>query len=191
MNPLYGDRSQLGVDIAGDVTLQRLLDEVPWLRVADTRSEFFMADAEVSYTYGRGRGERTYTSQPYCAGVRELRDRLNEELARGCFYPLNVCFLNRYDHEREHLGWHADDHPGTDHTRPIAVVSFGQARKIQWRLTSQANGLPFPGEVHEELLEDGSLFVMPPGFQQQYQHRIPKGGRKFGPRVSLTFRAFK
>lgn len=190
MNPIYGARTDLLSDVIGDVTIDRLLAEVPWLRVTETRSEYFMSDASVSYTYGKGAGERTYTSQPYCAGVRELRDRLNAEIAKGQFGPLNVCFLNRYDHEREHLGWHADDHPGTDHTRPIVVVSFGEARKIQWRMTSAALGLPFPGAVDEQLLEDGSMFVMPPGFQQQYQHRVPKGGRKMKPRVSLTFRAF-
>ena len=35
----------------------------------------------------------------------------------------NVCFLNRYDDQRNHLGWHADDSPEMDHDHPIAVVS--------------------------------------------------------------------
>lgn len=170
--------------------LHRLLTLVPWLRVTETRSECFMADASppLSYTYGKGIGERTYTSTPFAAGVREAMEVLNVELAGRGWGPVNVCFLNRYDNEREHLGWHADDHAGTDHSRPIAVVSFGEPREIWWRPTGR------PGEVPpdcRQLLGDGSLFVMPPGFQDAYQHRIPKGGRPMGPRVSLTFRAFR
>lgn len=136
---------------------------------------------------GGCRGVRTYTSYPYSVDVAGIRDAVNVELARYRWGPLNVCFLNRYDHEREHLGWHADDHEGTDHTRPIAVVSFGEARDIRWRrLNASADE---PG-VSAAVLGNGSLFIMPPGFQQEYQHRIPKGARKMGPRVSMTFRAF-
>lgn len=169
--------------------LDRLLTLVPWLRVTETRSECFMADATppLSYTYGKGSGERTYTSIHFAAGVREAMAVLNEELSRRGWGPVNVCFLNRYDSEREHLGWHADDHEGTDHTRPIAVVSFGEPREIWWRPNGEKGEVP---AERRQLLADGSLFVMPPGFQALYQHRIPKGGRAMGARVSLTFRAF-
>ncbi len=167
-------------------SLARLIAEVPWLRVTETRSECFMADTPVSYTYGKGIGERTYTSVPFGAGVSVLLGAVNAQLCNA-WAGLNVCFLNRYDTEREHLGWHADDHAGTDHTKPIVVVSFGQAREIWWRPTG------LPGEVppqRRRLLEDGSFFLMPPGFQSDYQHRIPKGDRPMGTRISLTFRAF-
>ncbi len=169
-----------------DPGLTRLIEEVPWIRMTETRSESMMASNFVSYTYGKGRGERTYTSSPFCAGVEEVMNAVNLHLDLSNAM-LNVCFLNRYDNEREHLGWHSDDHHGTDHTRPIAVVSFGEAREIWWRKFGQSGEVPL--ECRQRL-GNGSLFIMPPGFQDYYQHRIPKGDRSMGPRISLTFRSF-
>lgn len=166
--------------------LDRLLREVDWLHVVEARSEAFMSAVTRSYTYGKGRGERTYTSGPFAAGVEEVMDRLNVDLTPK-HGAMNVCFLNRYDGEHQQLGWHADDHPGTDHTKPIVVLSFGQAREIWWRPNGQVGEIPASQRC---LLEDGSMFIMPPGFQQLYQHRIPKGGKNMGCRVSLTFRSF-
>jgi alkylated DNA repair dioxygenase AlkB len=161
---------------------QRLFAEVPWLHVADTRAECFMSPEPVSYTYGKGRGVRTYTSIPMAAGVDVILEKLNQGIG-----PLNVCFLNRYENQQQHLGWHADDHTGTDHTKPIAVISLGAEREIWWRPTGSSGVVP---PENRQLLESGSLFLMPPGFQAGHQHRIPKGDRVLGPRISLTFRAF-
>lgn len=162
--------------------LARLLTEIEWLRVAETRGEYFMSTKAVAYTYGSGRGVRTYTSHPFAAGVDEVRDRLNT------MWPgMNVCFLNRYDNQRQHLGWHADDHEGTDHTKPIAVVSFGAEREIWWRTKGTTGVVP---PENRRLLGNGSLFIMPPGFQATHEHRIPKADREVGARISLTFRSF-
>lgn len=40
------------------------------------------------------------------------------------------------------------------------------------------------------LLQRGSLFIMPPGFQEEMLHRIPKHPQPCGWRISLTFRKF-
>jgi hypothetical protein len=40
-------------------------------------------------------------------------------------------------------------------------------------------------------LENGSIFLMPPGYQDTHLHRIPRHDLPCGPRVSLTFRTFK
>lgn len=212
MTPLY--IPAFFKDPRGNI-LGRLDASTTWLHEADTRSECFMSSgAERSYTYGKGRGERTYTSVQPTLTVVALKFLLNQELKRHGFGPMNVCFLNRYEGERQHLGWHADDHPGTDHSRPIVSVSFGEPREIWWRALpcSHCSGTrrlasmhgddeKFDSyecptchgekpEVHRQLLEHGSLFIMPPGMQQTHQHRIPKGDRKMGTRISLTFRAF-
>ena len=39
-------------------------------------------------------------------------------------------------------------------------------------------------------LQDGSLFLMPVGYQDTHLHRIPKHDRPCGWRISLTFRSF-
>lgn len=169
---------------------KRLLAYTPWERRTDARSECFMAPGEpVPYTYGRDRGVRTYHSIPMTERVAEIMRHLNIRLERTQpgWGPMTGCFLNRYDHEREHLGWHADDFVGMDHSKCVAVVSFGAHREIWWRENGATGEVP---PENRQLLEDGSLFIMPPGMQHTHQHRIPKGGRQMGPRVSLTFRAF-
>lgn len=158
--------------------------EVPWISRTEARQECFMADEVMDYTYGAGRGIRTYTSIPYIPRVAGWRTSLNSHT--GLNY--NVCFLNRYQDEKQHLGWHADDSPGMDHDHPIAVISYGEPREIWWRTPNQKGVIP---DDQKQVLGHGSLFIMPPGFQRAYQHRIPKGDRKMGPRLSLTFRHYK
>lgn len=142
----------------------------------------------ISYTYGEGRGKRTYTSVEANYGVSALMERLNKDLEDFGMGPMNGCFLNRYDDHRKALGWHADDFERMDHSRPVCVVSFGEAREIWWRPNGATGETP---PERRQLLEHGSLFIMPPGFQHTHEHRIPRGSREMGPRVSLTFRAFE
>lgn len=166
--------------------LARLLAGVPWAHRVEARAEAFMAAQPLRYTYGQGPGERTYIAGPLCAGVDQVLTVANGMLAclvGPTWGRLNGAFLNRYDGERNQLGWHADDAPEMDPTAPIAVVSFGAVRMIEWKLREG-------GEVHRQELVDGSLFVMPPGFQSAHLHRIPKAGYRCGPRVSITLRRF-
>lgn len=171
-----------------DVGIDQLLRDIDWVRVTETRQEAFMSDPIRSYTYGSGRGVRTYTSTLYESVVKDIEDRVNAFItAEFDWAEMNGCFLNRYDDAWQHLGWHADNFVGMDHSTCIAVVSFGQAREIWWR----PNG--FKGPIPQEqrrLLEPGSLFLMRPGMQHTHEHRIPKGDREMGPRVSLTYRRF-
>lgn len=153
--------------------------DVPWLSRTSARRECFMALKPSSYTYGSGTGIRTYDSIEMAPWVFDVMT----SLAGG----YNVCFLNRYEAERDALGWHCDDSDGTDLEHPIAVVSIGEPREIWWRAKGDAGVVPLD---QRQVLESGSLFVMPAGFQRGYEHRIPKGSRTMGPRVSLTFRRY-
>lgn len=179
MRPLYIDSF---IDYNA---FERLFEEIEWLQETPVRKESFMSLEPLSYTYGSGRGERTYTSTEFHPLVLAIMNKINYE--RGSDY--NVCFLNLYLDETNHLGWHADDSPEMNPEHPIGVISFGQDREIWWRETGVKGVVP---EENRQLLGPGSLFEMPPGFQNKYEHRIPKGsyiGMK--PRISLTFRQYK
>lgn len=171
---------------------QRLLVETPWVQRTESRLECFMANGDpYPYTYGTGRGERTYYSIPTSDLVEELRLRVNAYLAaeRPSWGPMTGCFLNRYDYERHHLGWHADNFKGMDHSKCVAVVSFGEEREFLYR-ENPTPGTPRPAET-SLVLGNGSLLLMEPGMQHTHQHRLPKGRRaNMKPRVSATFRAF-
>lgn len=154
-----------------------------WLDVTEARREYFMSDMPRSYVYGKGVGEREYHSKEYTQPVLDVLAMLNYENKAS----YNVCFLNRYDHQKHQLGWHADDSPTMDKTHPIAVISLGAEREIWWKLQTAKGTVPADCR---RLLQHGSLFVMPAGFQELYFHRIPKCDRPCETRISLTFRRY-
>ncbi len=190
-----------------------------WVTHRTARHEYFMSDEPRTYSYGnRGTGEQSYESRPFSDRVDVCRHWLNRNLGT----KFNVCFLNKYDSNEQHLGWHADEFPGMDPTEPIVVSSFGAEREI-WVKDKRGfkcecedgtmvldNVQPWqPGEGpctecggtgwvsggvvprdQRFLLKEGSLFIMPPGYQDTHLHRIPKHDRPCGWRISLTFRTF-
>jgi alkylated DNA repair dioxygenase AlkB len=170
-------------DLDPTEALEALVIDVDWLRVREARREAFMTPGGgASYTYGTGEHARTYVSLEMHPVVERVMRALN---SLGASY--NACFLNRYDEQRDQLGWHADDSPGQDFGHPIAVVSLGAEREIWWRERGASGVVP---AADRQRLASGSLFEMPSGFQQTHQHRIPKSDRPCGVRVSLTFRKF-
>ena len=206
-----------GVPIIGNRLEEKLL-ALNWETKKTARHKYFIAQNPTEYSYGNSfSGDQVYHSKPLEGPAASILRHLNER------FKLNYtgCFLNKYDDEKQHLGWHADDFPGMDPDHPIAVMSFGAEREIWVKPkfedcpTCQGTGLvsengedniicghchgyctgkPVKGIVPPEdryLLHRGSLFVMPGGYQERYYHRIPKHPQPCGYRISLTFRSFK
>ena len=191
--------------------LSELATTVPWVRRDSTpRLEAFYSELPDSYTYGSGGFARTYEPLPMQSNavVTVLNNIITWHLATNPpAKRFELCFLNRYLNHRDHLGWHADDSPEIDANRPIAVLTLGAEREIwvkrqfchickstETHRTDAANfcsAHPATWTPHIEkiLLEHGSLFVMPAGFQQDHYHRIPKSDRECGECISLTYRA--
>lgn len=172
-----------------DYWFNTLWDELSWERRPDApRREYWTNPYGRSYTYGRGAGERTYESSPSHPVINIGRTLI--ETDHGV--ELEGCFLNGYETSRDWLGWHADDDPRIDHSKPIAIITVGQARAIQFRevLVPADKGVTKGeyGPVQEQMLENGSLCLMAPGMQQTHQHRIPKVAVVVKPRISLTYR---
>lgn len=156
------------------------------------RSEYWTNLNGTPYTYGQGRGIRTYEHREDHSAIIGGRDRLaayaRDMLAQ--FSPacadakFEGCFLNWYQGGRDWLGWHADDDPGIDHTKPIAIITLGAPRRLEWK-PQGAKGVE---AIEGVLLEPGSLLLMPPGMQQTHFHRIPKAVDDQGERISMTYR---
>ena len=167
-----------------DTIYNHLLNDLEWLEMTEARKEYFMSDESISYKYGNGVAARTYTSSLFSAHIKNLMNKINSDY--NCNY--NVCFLNRYDTQKNALGWHADDSPEMNTEHAICVVSFGAEREI-W-----VKGKSFKGEIPKDdryLLENGSLFIMPAGFQENNFHKMPRCDKACGIRISLTFRNYK
>lgn len=154
--------------------------ELDWeRREGAPRREYWTNTLDRDYTYGRGIGVRTYTAKPSHWAI----DAVSMDLTQMLDFTYEGCFLNGYEDGRDRLGWHADDDPGIDHTRPIAVITIGAGREIQFKEQT-------PGSHPEKLmLEPGSLLLMNAGMQSTHLHQIPKAGFVVGPRISLTFRS--
>ncbi len=179
----------LGVsDQFKNIRIDDLWTLIPWERRTDSpRNECWFAEDGRNYTYGKGRGVRTYDSQ-----IKSLLDSPQwfidiwaraEVLTKAKYQG---CFINGYSDGSDHLGWHSDDGPDIDASNPICVVTFGAERFI-W-LRPIMDSIPEADQVKVQKLEHGSIFVMEGGCQQAYQHRIPKAGYVCGPRISFTFR---
>lgn len=166
-------------------TLWRMM---PWeQREGAPRREAWFNPYGLPYTYGTGEYARTYEAHPLDGetvaswAISELMQRLNEQ--HGDSY--DCCFVNGYEHGRQHLGWHADDSPEMDMSHPIATVSLGAEREIWFRRKGDDSG----ENVDKLSLKNGSVAVMAEGMQRDWQHRIPKSSvADCGPRISLTYR---
>ncbi len=163
-----------------NLAAERLKNELEWVRPSTSRSEYYTNQVNVPYTYGTGRGERTYQVQPTHEVIEQIRAKLEARLQS----KFEVCFLNMYLNGTDFLGWHADDSPEMDPDRPIVTVSLGAEREIWFCPQSDTSA-----QTHI-LLPHGSAFVMRPGLQATHFHRIPKASRPCGPRISLTFRGY-
>lgn len=176
--------------------------QVPWEKREDApRREAWFNPYGEPYTYGSGDHARTYEAHDLNPNVSnagwiisEVMDRLNKEFDAN----FDCCFVNGYEHGRQHLGWHSDDSPEMDMDHPIATVSLGVPREIWFRLKPVEGRLDAPGRttaltnntVDKLTLANGSVALMHAGMQRHWQHRIPKDhkGEDCGPRISLTYR---
>jgi alkylated DNA repair dioxygenase AlkB len=164
-------------DIA-DQEFHRLWNNLDWERRADApRREYWQNNYGVPYTYGRGAGQRTYEARPWDGMVQAWMERLNHEHG----FELDCCFINGYETKRDSLGWHADDSPEMRRDQPVISLSLGGERDIEVKENAT-------GEKQRFRLGHGSVFIMPAGFQQTHEHRIPKAGYDVPPRISLTYR---
>ncbi len=173
-------------ELAPDRAFTMLWNELHWEKREDApRRECWMATRP--YTYGKGRGERSYLPHPKHPLVTAYEKRIYDQWG----YVLDGCFANGYANNRDHLGWHSDDDSGIDHSQPIAILSVGAEREIWFRpliVESVYYKEPNLPDIEKLVLTNGSITFMPAGMQQTHQHRIPKASYECGPRVSLTFR---
>ncbi len=112
--------------------------------------------------------------------TREI-EALRETIGARYGGDYNSVLLNQYVNERDSVSWHSDDEPEMDSKHPIASVSLGASRLFRVRQIGSR-------EARSYVLTSGSLFVMPAGFQQNYEHCVPKSKKPCGDRVNLTFR---
>jgi alkylated DNA repair dioxygenase AlkB len=96
--------------------------------------------------------------------------------------PYNAVGLNLYRDGRDSVAMHNDKLHTIIPGFPIALISMGDARRMNIRAK---NG---PGRAVGIDLEHGSLLVMSHASQLTHEHGIPKTVKAVGPRMSAVFR---
>jgi alkylated DNA repair dioxygenase AlkB len=129
-------------------------------------------------------GEKNYTysgiknnPQPWTETLMKIKEAIEKET----WLEFNSCLLNLYRNEKDSISWHSDDEPELGSYPIIASLSLGATRKFQ---TKEKRS----GTIANYELKNGSLLIMPDGFQKTHLHQLPKSAKAIGMRINLTFR---
>jgi alkylated DNA repair dioxygenase AlkB len=131
------------------------------------------ADHERPYTYSG----RTKIGLPWTPSLISIKSAI-EEKAQITF---NGGLMNYYHDGNEGASWHSDNEKTIKPNSCIASVSFGAARKFEFKHK----------ETQEKVsleLAHGSLLLMQGTTQTHWIHQLPKSKKIKDPRLNLTFR---
>ena len=137
------------------------------------RLQTWHADDGIVYRYS----DNLLTTSPWTPMLLALRDRVE----RCSGYHFNAVLVNHYRNGSDYVGWHSDDERELGSAPVIASLSLGATRAFAFRDKSH------PGKSGEVLLNGGSLALMAPEFQRDWQHSVPVACGDEA-RVNLTFR---
>jgi len=108
--------------------------------------------------------------------VKEKVERLT-----GVEFNVGVCIY--YGDGMDGVGFHRD-YTSFGPVDVIASLSLGRQREFALRPASD------PDREHRIELEEGSVLVMGPGCQDDYEHSLPSAPERTGARINITFRRF-
>lgn len=158
-----------------DELFVRLVETVPWRAERRQMYERVVDVPRLLSWYD----ETTPLPDPVLDDVRrELSAHYREELGE----PFRTAGLCYYRDGRDSVAWHGDTigRSRTEDTM-VAIVSFGEARRLLLRPRNGGETLGFP-------LGHGDLIVMGGSCQRTWEHAIPKTAQPVGPRISVQFR---
>jgi len=162
--------------------LQILTEEIPWKhdevvifgKVIQTRRKVaWYADHQRPYTYSG----RTKIGLAWTDTLIQIKDAI-ENQANVSF---NGGLMNYYHDGNDGASWHADNEKTILPDSCIASVSFGAARKFEFKHKQTQEKVSLE-------LASGSLLLMQGTTQTHWIHQLPKSKKIKDPRLNLTFR---
>lgn len=142
-------------------------------RFAIPRQQAWYADEGIHYRYS----ENQMQSHRWVEPLVSIKQRV-EQIAGESF---NSVLVTYYRNGHDYVGWHADDEAELGNQPLIASLSLGQSREFRFRHKKTETS----GYIE---LHDGELVIMQAGFQEQWQHCVPRQEQVDKPRINLTFR---
>ena len=113
--------------------------------------------------------------------IDSMLDKINSELNSN----LNSCLVMYYPNSSSGIRVHDDAEPSMDNNEPIAVVSLGTTRLIEFFHNYQSTS---EQPVKSLSADNNSLYVMEAGCQSYFRHRVPSSSDSSGERFCLSFR---
>ncbi len=111
-----------------------------------------------------------------------LAHRLCHDINELTGLQFNSVLINHYRNGEDYMGWHSDSERELGPEPVIASVSLGCERRFRFR--SKANRR----HVLDMWLDPGSLLLMSPAVQKNWQHMLPRARGLKTERINMTFR---
>jgi alkylated DNA repair dioxygenase AlkB len=181
--PLLSTAQMLDEAIA--LTLfEELLAQVPWndgsylaagRRFPLPRRQAWFADPGVEYRYAANLLNSHLWTPTLLA--------LKQQVERLCNTDFNAVLINLYRDSQDAVGWHADDEPDLGPAPVIASLSLGAIRHFLLRTKNDLSA-----DILSVPLQSGTLLLMAPPLQRDWEHAILTEPESSGARINLTFR---
>jgi alkylated DNA repair dioxygenase AlkB len=161
--------------VAGaDSVLEALLTDVPWRAERRQMWDNVVDVPRLVHTYAAGEA----LPHPILTAAREALSAHYRLELREPFVTAGCCY---YRDGRDSVAWHGDRiGRGRTHDTMVAIVSFGDPRKLMLRPNGGGESIAFT-------MGHGDLLVMGGSCQRTWEHAVPKTAHA-GPRVSVQFR---
>jgi alkylated DNA repair dioxygenase AlkB len=169
------------IEIDGDSFISTIRSEC-WFETHDpNRREILFNRSGKDYLFNKGRGVRPHVPQPEPDALKSVWERV--EATMGMRFE--VCFVNDYWRNGAHIGWHQDNSPSIDWSRPVTVLSVGESTVIRFReIANHENVWAFE-------CDNGTVCAMESGVNDLYEHEVPGVHVNGLGRMSLVFRGVK
>lgn len=141
-------------------------------RIPVPREESLFGD-DFNYEY---RGV-TIKAKPWPDFLLKIRNRIQSLSG----FSFNFAVGNRYLTGKDSIGWHSDNFPQIGQRPAIASLSLGSTRKFKLRHKDYRETIDYE-------LGSGSLLIMLPGCQEDWEHTVPKTAQSVAERINWTFR---
>jgi alkylated DNA repair dioxygenase AlkB len=162
-----------------------LLNEVNWRQDCISmygkqhpvpRLQAWYADTGIEYSYSGILLERNDWSSCLI--------RIKTQIERHFDVLLNGALANYYRDGSDYCSWHSDNESELDSSSDIFSVSLGEQRDFSFKHNSK----DIKGKIS---LENNSLLIMKPPFQENYKHQLNKTKKPKSGRINITFRKLK
>ncbi len=154
-------------------------------RKSDLVQNRFISPYVDSYSWKSGKG--LVVNKPHQLDkfptIKRVMNMVNDKL--GC--STNSVLVTCYSSGNVNCRLHEDDEKTLDASQPICVLSLGVERKVEFVANSKA--YKYSADLTLEP-KDSSLYIMKPGCQSNFKHRVRKDHLIKEHRYSLSFRCF-